>query len=147
MILGAAAWLGLILAVAAVFMMVPRSRNAWYHKEAGYDKPYGGLQREMGCTNAAKFTGLLFAAIFGTFGVAFSNVIFLALSGGCFVLAIAATGLAAENDRKDAAKDGIKVEYKANGGMAGYLATIVMVCIAAVLAAAVLITVGSLLIR
>lgn len=124
MVLGATVWVGLALAVAAVVMLTPRNKDEWYHKEAGYDKPYLGVQRGMGCTHTITLTGFLFAAAMGMFGWVFGNLVMMALAAGCFVLALAALGMSSQHDREDAAEDGIRVEYNQNGGIPGFLITV-----------------------
>lgn len=130
--LGITALVGLGLAVAAVVMMTPRNRDEWYHKAAGYGKPYHGQKEPMGGTYTLMFTSAFLFIAFGAFGVVYRNTVMIALAAGCFAIALVTMGLSAGHDRNDAAQDGISVEYNRNGGIAGFLAVIAMIGVAAV---------------
>lgn len=145
MIFGMAVWVGVGLAVAAVVLMTPRNKDEWYHKEAGYGKPYRGEQRSMGFTYTLMFTSAFLSAAFGMVGWVDGNLGMMALAAGCFVLALVMLGLSTGHDRKDAGNDGIRVDYNQNGGVPGFLAVIVMICLAAlaiVVAGAIFLTGG-----
>jgi len=129
-------WLAGALAVAAIIIITPRNKDEWYHREAGFGKPYHGEQRAMGCTYAVMFTSLFLALAFATVGVFLGNFLMLTAALGCLILFLAGMGQSAENDRKDAAEDGIRVDYNRNGGipaMIAMLAISITVAVALVL--------------
>lgn len=122
-------WLAGALAVTAVVIATPRNRDDWYHEEAGYGKPYRGQQRAMGCTNALIYTALVMCLALATIGVFLVNFPMIFAAGGYLIVFLFMTGMALRGDRKDAARDGIRVDYNRNGGLPGMLTMLAVIII------------------
>ena len=122
-------WLAAALAVTAVVIVTPRNKDGWYHEEAGFGKPYRGEQRTMGCTNALIYTALVMCLALATIGVFLVNFPMMLAAVGCLLVFLSMTWLAAKNDQRDAARDGIRVDYNRNGGLPGMLTMLAVIII------------------